>query len=93
MNPLRRETETPCGLASWSVEPVPPLGCSLHPRARSRMSFFDPTGNGLEKRLWGGCHDTVQQRFTSLVEDAKVHGTGVEIDTTVKRVLGGVESH
>src|SRR5262249_35266802 len=50
-------------------------------------------GNGLEKRLWGGGHVTVQQRFTSLVEDAHVHGAGVEIDTTVKRVLFGVESH
>jgi len=35
----------------------------------------------------------VQQRCTSLVEDAQVHGAGVEIDTTVKRVLLGVESH
>jgi hypothetical protein len=35
----------------------------------------------------------VQQRFPSLVEDTNVHGAGVEIDTTVKRVLGGVESH
>ena len=50
-------------------------------------------GDGLEQRLWGGCHVTVQQRFTSLVEDAQVHGAGVEIDTTVKRVLLGVESH
>ena len=50
-------------------------------------------GDGLEQRLWGGGHVTVQQRFTSLVEDAQVHGAGVEIDTTVKRVLLGVESH
>jgi hypothetical protein len=50
-------------------------------------------GDGLEKRLGGGWHVTVQQRFTSLVEDAHVHGAGVEIDPTVKRVLFGVESH
>jgi hypothetical protein len=50
-------------------------------------------GDGLEQRLWGGGHGPVQQRFTSLVEDAQVHGAGVEIDTTVKRVLLGVESH
>jgi hypothetical protein len=50
-------------------------------------------GNGFEKRLWGGCHVTVQQRFASLVEDAHVHGAGVEIDTTVKRVLFRVKSH
>jgi hypothetical protein len=49
--------------------------------------------DSLEQRLWGRCHVPVQQRFTSLVEDAQVHGTGVEIDTTVKRVLCGVESH
>jgi hypothetical protein len=34
-------------------------------------------GNGLEKRLWGGLHVTMQQGFTSLVEDANVHGAGV----------------
>jgi hypothetical protein len=34
-------------------------------------------GDGLEQRLWGGWHVPVQQRFTRLVEDAKVHGTGV----------------
>jgi hypothetical protein len=49
--------------------------------------------DGFEQRLWGGCHVTVQQRFPGLVEDAQVHGAGVEIDPTVKRVLLGVESH
>jgi hypothetical protein len=49
--------------------------------------------DGLEKRLRGGWHVPVQQRFPGLVEDAQVHGAGVEIDTTVKRVLLGVESH
>ena len=48
--------------------------------------------NGLEQRLWGRGHVPVHQRFTGLVEDAHVHGAGVEIDPTVKRVLGGVES-
>ena len=50
-------------------------------------------GDGLEQRLWGGCHVPVQQRFTSLVEEAQGHGAGVEIDPTGKRVLLGVESH
>jgi len=50
-------------------------------------------GDSLEQRLWGGGHVPVQQRFTGLVEDAQVHGAGVEIDATVKRVLLGVESH
>jgi hypothetical protein len=49
-------------------------------------------GNGFEQRLWGRGHMTVQQRFASLVEDAHVHGAGVEIDTTVKRVLFRVKS-
>jgi len=49
-------------------------------------------GKSREQRLWGGGHVTVQQRFTSLVEDAHVHGAGVEIDPTVKRVLFGGES-
>jgi hypothetical protein len=50
-------------------------------------------GDGLEQCLWGSCHVPVQQRFTGLVEDAQGHGAGVEIDTTVQRVLLGVESH
>ena len=49
-------------------------------------------GDGLEQRLWGGGHVPVQQRVASLVEDAHVHGAGVESDTTVKRVLLGGES-
>src|SRR2546422_4110386 len=49
-------------------------------------------GDGLEQRLWGGGHVMVQQRFTGLVEDAHVHGAGVESDTTVKRVRFGVAS-
>ncbi len=50
-------------------------------------------GDGLEKRLWGGLHVTVPQRFTGLVEDAHVHRAGVEIDATVIGVRCGVESH
>ena len=50
-------------------------------------------GNGFEKRLWGGWHVTVQQRFASLVEDAHVHGAGMEIDTPGKGVLLRVKSH
>ena len=49
--------------------------------------------DGLEKRLWGRGHVPVHQGFPSLVEDTEVHGAGVEIDTTVKMVLFGVESH
>ena len=49
-------------------------------------------GNGFEKRLWGGGHVTVQQRCASLVEEAHVHGVGVEIDTTGKGVLLRVQS-
>jgi hypothetical protein len=38
-------------------------------------------------------HVTVKQRLTSLVEDADVHGTGMQVDTAVKWVLRGVQSH
>ncbi len=48
--------------------------------------------DGLEQRLRGGWPVTVQQRCPGLVEDAQVHGAGVEIDPTIKRVLLGVES-
>ena len=49
--------------------------------------------NGLEQRLWGGGHVAVHECFTGLVEDAHIHGAGVEIDPAVKRVLSGGESH
>jgi len=41
-------------------------------------------GQGFEKRLWGRCPITVQQRCASWVEDAHVPGAGVASDTTVK---------
>ncbi len=55
--------------------------------------LFPVGGDRLEQRLWGGGHIPVHQCFSSLVEDTDVHGTGVEIDAAVKRVLLGVESH
>jgi hypothetical protein len=48
--------------------------------------------DGLAQRLWGGGHVPVQPRCTGLVEDAQVHGAGVESDTTVQRVRLGVAS-
>jgi hypothetical protein len=49
--------------------------------------------DGLEQRFWGGWHVTVNQNFPSLVQDAEVHGAGVQVDATVKLVLLGVKSH
>ena len=49
-------------------------------------------GDGLQKRLRGGLHVPVQQCFTGLVEDAHVHGAGLEVDAAGKGVLFGVES-
>ncbi len=48
--------------------------------------------DGLEQRLRGGWHVTVQQRFPGLVEETQVHGAGGESDPTIKRVLVGGES-
>jgi hypothetical protein len=48
--------------------------------------------DGLAQRLWGRGHVAVHQGCTGLVEDAHVHGAGVEIDPTINRVLGGVKS-
>jgi hypothetical protein len=50
-------------------------------------------GDGLEQRFWGGWHVTVNENFPGLVQDAKVHGAGVQVDATVKLVLLGVKSH
>ena len=48
--------------------------------------------DGRAQRLGGRCQVPVHQRCTGLVEDAHVHGAGVEIDTTGKRGWGGVAS-
>jgi hypothetical protein len=37
-------------------------------------------------------HGTVQQRRTGLVEEADVHGTGMQVDTAGKGVLRSVKS-
>ena len=50
--------------------------------------------DGLEKRFWGCWHVTVHQNLPNLVQDAEVHGAGVQVDATVKLVrLRGVKSH
>jgi hypothetical protein len=49
-------------------------------------------GDRFEKRFGGRLQVTVQQRITSLVEEANIHGAGVSIDATVIGVLFGVES-
>lgn len=57
-----------------------------HHQARTRGS------NGLENGGRGGLHIAVQEEFTPWTHDADVHGTGLQSDTTVQLVLGGVES-
>jgi hypothetical protein len=67
---------------------------------RPREDTFDGNDNigaigrdSLEKRLWASGHIPVQEDRTLLVQDAKVHGAGMQIDTTVKLVLFRIESH
>ncbi len=53
-----------------------------------------PVGrNGLEKRLWACGHIPVHKDLSILVQDAEVHGAGMQVDAAVKLVLFGVESH
>jgi hypothetical protein len=40
-----------------------------------------------------GFHIAVQQDFSVLAHDEDIHGSGMQIDPTVKLVLVGVESH
>src|SRR4029450_4094608 len=49
--------------------------------------------NGLEERFRSGFHITVQQGLTIVAHDADVHGPGMQVDTAVKLVWVGVESH
>jgi hypothetical protein len=48
--------------------------------------------DGLEKRFWGGWPVPVHQHLPNLVQEAEVHGAGVQVDTTVTLVLLGVKS-
>jgi hypothetical protein len=50
-------------------------------------------GNGVQKGLRSGFHIAMHQDLAALVEDADVHGPGMQVDAAVKWVLGGVESH
>jgi hypothetical protein len=50
-------------------------------------------GNRLEKRFRGRLHILVQHDFPVVVHDTDVHTPGMQVDTTVKWVLLGVESH
>jgi hypothetical protein len=49
--------------------------------------------NGLEERFGSGLHVPVEQDLSRLVQDAEVHGAGRQVDTTIKLVRLGVESH
>jgi hypothetical protein len=50
-------------------------------------------GDGLEQGFRCGCHVAVQQDFASVSHDTDVHAPRMQINTTVKGVLVGVESH
>jgi len=47
---------------------------------------------GLEQGGRSGLHGTVQQDFSSVIHDTDVHAPRMQINTTVKCVLVGVES-
>jgi hypothetical protein len=49
--------------------------------------------NSPKECLWTGFHVLVQQNLPSLVQDADIHATGMQIDAAVKLVWLGVESH
>jgi hypothetical protein len=48
--------------------------------------------NDVQKGLRGRLHITVHEHRSALVEDADVHGTGMQVDAAVTLVLGGVKS-
>ena len=45
--------------------------------------------DGFEERFWRGWHVTVNQNLPRLVQDAEIHGAGVQVDATIKLVLLG----
>jgi hypothetical protein len=69
-------------------EPVP---------GEEAFNGHDPTVtigcHGPEKGVGSGLHVAVQHDFTIVAQDADVHAAGMQIDTAVKWVWMGVESH
>jgi len=49
--------------------------------------------NGLEEGFRSGFHIAVQQEFTIVAQDTDIHGAGMQVDTAVKWMRMGVESH
>jgi hypothetical protein len=49
--------------------------------------------NSLEKRLWASWHVAVQHDLPVLIQDADLHGPGMQVDATVKFVLLRVKAH
>jgi hypothetical protein len=49
--------------------------------------------HGPEKGIGSGLQVAVQHDFPIVAHDADVHGTGMQVDSAVKGVLIGVESH
>jgi hypothetical protein len=49
--------------------------------------------DGPEKIIRCGFAVTVEHGVALLIQDAKIHGSGVQIDSAIKLVLVGVESH
>jgi len=50
-------------------------------------------GGSPEEGVWSGFHLAVQHDFPIVAQDADVHGTGMQVDSAVKLMLIGVESH
>jgi hypothetical protein len=50
-------------------------------------------GNGLAKGVWSGFHVAVQQGIPLLVHDTDIPAAGMQVDTAVKWVRLGIESH
>jgi len=87
---IQRETEyeDPIFLATEISEPV------LAEEALDRDDQVVAAGrDGLEKSFAVAVGVPVDQDLVRLVEASDVHGSGVEVDTTVGAVVSGVESH
>ena len=50
-------------------------------------------GDGFEKGGWASGHIPVHKDFPILVQDAEVHGTGMQINAAVELVLLRIEAH
>jgi hypothetical protein len=83
---MTEDERAPCG-GTEGGEPVP--GEQTLDRYDHPLSIG---GTGMQQGFRSGLHLAMHQDLAALVEDADIHGPGMQVNAAVKWVRGGVKS-